>query len=248
MSHEQGTKLVHPNGEKKSHGVADELDWDMDMVEDDPLEEANHLESTFYKEGYESGAAHGRLHGLFEGRELGREKAWELWEEVGYYEGWAQAWVGVLEKKVAKGSSGSGRGKDARALSHAQTLLELIKSFPTTNPSAAITQSDPSATSDASAVPPGSTSGTAPPDLATLLSNIRARYRLLCSSLNVRPRLAGAVIVEANPGSGAAAASAASASEGTAAAPAGGQGGAAEGVVEGIEGPMKGVDTRQLRF
>ncbi len=49
--------------------------------------------------------------------------------------------------------------------------------------------------------------------------SIRARYRLLCTSLGTRPRLTAA-----KDGSERAA------------------------VVEGIEGPMKGVDTRQLRF
>lgn len=56
-------------------------------------------------------------------------------------------------------------------------------------------------------------------DLEGLLMSIRARYRLLCTSLGTRPRLTAA-----KDGSERAA------------------------VVEGIEGPMKGVDTRQLRF
>lgn len=62
----------------------------------------------FYDEGYASGHAHGKLHGLFEGRQLGLEKAWEIWEEVGFYEGFAA----VVERKLAAGS-GSGR-KDAK--------------------------------------------------------------------------------------------------------------------------------------
>lgn len=77
-------------------------------------------------------------------------------------------------------------------------------------------------------------------DLPTLLSSIRVRYKLLCSSLGIRPRLTTTSNkdgqVDLNPddqlGSGS-------------------DGGArvrGEGIVEGIEGPMKGVDTRQLRF
>lgn len=57
-------------------------------------------------------------------------------------------------------------------------------------------------------------------DLEALLMSIRARYRLLCTSVGARPRLTAA-----RDGSEASTA-----------------------VVEGIEGPMKGVDTRQLRF
>lgn len=65
----------------------------------------------FYAEGWQSGYDHGRLHGLFEGRELGREKGWEIWEEVGFYEGWARFYLGMLSRKgVVEG----GRGKDSR--------------------------------------------------------------------------------------------------------------------------------------
>lgn len=67
----------------------------------------------FYAEGYESGHAHGRLHGLFEGRALGQEKAWEIWEEVGFYEGFAEYWLGVLggEGQTERGGT---KGKEAR--------------------------------------------------------------------------------------------------------------------------------------
>lgn len=65
-------------------------------------------DSRFYNEGYAAGHAHGKLHGLFEGRQLGLEKAWEIWEEVGFYEGFAA----VAERKLAT-SGGSGR-KDAK--------------------------------------------------------------------------------------------------------------------------------------
>jgi hypothetical protein len=54
----------------------------------------------FYEEGYRSGFDHGRLHGLFEGRALGQEKCFELWEEVGYYEGFAGFWVGALSRSM----------------------------------------------------------------------------------------------------------------------------------------------------
>ena len=64
--------------------------------------------------------------------------------------------------------------------------------------------------------------------MSALLQSIRARYRLLCSSLSVRPRL------------GVAGAGSSGAGEGDA---------GNEGyVVEGIEGPMKGVNTKQLLY
>ena len=65
----------------------------------------------FFAEGYAAGHAHGKLHGTFEGREIGREKAFELWEEVGYYEGWAGFWIEVLQRK---GVMDGGRGKESR--------------------------------------------------------------------------------------------------------------------------------------
>jgi hypothetical protein len=44
---------------------------------------------SFFKHGYIDGYAHGRTHGLIEGRAAGKEKGIELWEEVGYYQGFA---------------------------------------------------------------------------------------------------------------------------------------------------------------
>lgn len=63
---------------------------------------------SFYTQGYQEGYDHGRLHGLFEGREIGKEKGYELWEEVGYYEGWAGFYLSQL------GEGGEAKGKEAR--------------------------------------------------------------------------------------------------------------------------------------
>lgn len=107
-----------------------------------------------------------------------------------------------------------------RALNHARQLLKLINTFPTSNTS--------QTASDASSNAIGDGEGrlsTDEVDLPALLSSIRARYRLLCTSLGVRPRL-----VAASAGA-------------TAEDETGG-----EKVVEGIEGPMKGVDTRKLLY
>jgi hypothetical protein len=53
----------------------------------------------FYDEGYQDGFSHGRIHGLIEGRALGREKGFEMWEELGFYEGFAKTWMAVLVKQ-----------------------------------------------------------------------------------------------------------------------------------------------------
>jgi hypothetical protein len=86
-------------------------------------------------------------------------------------------------------------------LNHAKVLIDLINQFPTQN------------TPEAGEI-----------DLTTLVSNIRARYRLLCASLGVKPRLAAAPSTTSNEGGG----------EGN--------------MVEGVEGPIKGVDTSKLKF
>jgi len=51
----------------------------------------------FYDEGYEDGFTHGRIHGLIEGRALGREKGYEMFEELGFYEGFALTWKKIYE-------------------------------------------------------------------------------------------------------------------------------------------------------
>ena len=51
----------------------------------------------FYDKGYEDGFAHGRIHGLIEGRALGREKGYEMFEELGFYEGFASTWKKIYE-------------------------------------------------------------------------------------------------------------------------------------------------------
>ena len=87
-------------------------------------------------------------------------------------------------------------------MNHAKVLIDLINQFPTQN-----------------------TPETVEIDLTTLVSNIRARYRLLCASLGVKPRLAAAPTTTVN-----------------------GDGGGEGSMVEGVEGPIKGVDTSKLKF
>ncbi|WWC91259.1 uncharacterized protein L201_006202 [Kwoniella dendrophila CBS 6074] len=204
--------------------------------EDDVLDEITNMESKFYQQGYQDGFDHGKLHGLFEGRELGKEKAWELWEEVGFYQGLAETYITLLNnnEELIKGKDGIGgaglgggrKGKDARIINHAQILLGLIDSFPTINPSQPQSSSNPPTSTSESVLSSGLESKEI--DLSNLISNIRSRYKLLCSSLNIKPRLQTAQFIEAIPGSGAS--------------------NITSEVQEGIEGPVKGVDTRQLRF
>ncbi|KAF9264658.1 DUF1715-domain-containing protein [Marasmius fiardii PR-910] len=129
------------------------------MADTFDLESLVHLEQTFYDSGYEDGHAHGRIHGLIEGRALGREKGYEMWEELGFYEGFALLWksICVLE------------GRDDRAFNHVKHLLTLISQFPRVNPSTTDTE--------------GSF------DIPKLFRQIRSRYKALCAILGVRPSL-----------------------------------------------------------
>jgi len=82
-----------------------------------------------------------------------------MWEELGFYEGFALTWRAVLTKQ--------GLAQD-RASLHVKHLLDLISRFPRINPSA----SEPSAQ-----------------DISHLLQQIRSKYRILCSTIAVKPSL-----------------------------------------------------------
>ncbi|KAJ8594997.1 DUF1715-domain-containing protein [Rhizopogon salebrosus TDB-379] len=134
------------------------------MADEFDLEALVHLEQTFYDAGYTDGFAHGRIHGLIEGRALGREKGFEIWEEIGFYEGFANTWQAIY---AMNGHS------DQRAVHHIKHLLDLISQFPRINPSA-------------TAVASGVTEDI---DISKLQRQIRSRYKALCASLGVKPTL-----------------------------------------------------------
>jgi len=117
--------------------------------------------TSFYDSGYEDGFTHGHIHGLIEGRALGREKGFEMWEEIGFYEGFALTWKAILRQQSKE---------DDRSFQHIRHLLEHISQFPRVNPSV----SDDAASSI---------------DLSRLVRQIRSRYKALCSTLGVHPRL-----------------------------------------------------------
>ncbi|KAI0773094.1 DUF1715-domain-containing protein [Trametes elegans] len=129
------------------------------------LEELVNVEQTFYEDGYQSGFAHGRIHGSIEGRALGREKGFEMWEELGFYEGFAIMWKAIVSSQPAP---------DERTLNHIRHLLELIAQFPRENPSA------------------GGADAQGELDIPKLFRQIRSRYKLLCATLGVRPTLRAA--------------------------------------------------------
>ncbi|KAF9235140.1 hypothetical protein BU15DRAFT_51759 [Melanogaster broomeanus] len=139
------------------------------MADTFDLEELVHLEQTFYDAGYADGAAHGRIHGLIEGRALGREKGFEIWEEIGFYEGFARAWQAVCARR--RRGDGGHQDQDQRAVHHIEHLLDLVRQFPTVNPS------------------PREGEGEGEVDISKLQRQIRSRYKALCASLGVRPTL-----------------------------------------------------------
>ncbi|KAF8893719.1 hypothetical protein CPB84DRAFT_1682878 [Gymnopilus junonius] len=149
------------------------------MYSEFDLEALLHVEQSFYDAGYQDGFAHGRIHGLIEGRALGREKGFEIWEELGFYEGFALTWRALLVKQ----------GKEdeyvyifsQRPSQHIRYLLNSISQIPRINPS------DTSAHSE---------EASEELDIPKLLWQIRSRYKVLCSSLGVRPRLLPAESLE----------------------------------------------------
>ncbi|TFK69912.1 DUF1715-domain-containing protein [Pluteus cervinus] len=141
------------------------------MADQFDLESLVTLEQTFYDQGYEDGHAHGRIHGLIEGRALGREKGFEMWEELGFYQGFATMWRSIY---IAQNR------QDERALHHIKHLLDLISQFPKVNPSTA-----PTTTVEIGGA-------TTEVDIEKLFRQIRSRYKALCSTLGVRPSLRAA--------------------------------------------------------
>jgi len=106
---------------------------------------------------------------------MGREKGFELWEEVGFYEGFARFWRALLvrDKRRAGMKEGEECAQPGRACHHITALEALIARFPITNPSDA---TSPTPTEEV--------------DIAALMAQIRARYKALCASLGVKPRMA----------------------------------------------------------
>ncbi|KAL7415380.1 hypothetical protein BDY24DRAFT_439800 [Mrakia frigida] len=151
------------------------------------IDALNHLEETFYSSGFQEGYAHGALHGTFEGRALGKEKAFELWEEVGFYEGMGLFWKDLLEAQAVEGA------KESRPLQNLHQLLSLVSLFPTINLSSPDAPASPSSQTNSSS---------SEPDLSALLERIRARYKLTCSSLGIRPRLTAAKMTDADEEAG----------------------------------------------
>jgi len=125
--------------------------------------------SRFYDEGYGDGFTHGRIHGLIEGRALGREKGYEMFEELGFYEGFALTWKKIYES--------TGRSED-RAIHNIRVLLDAIAQFPRANSSPSRTSSEPDPSAEV--------------DIPRLFRQIRARYKALCAILGVRPSLRAA--------------------------------------------------------
>ncbi|KAF7784957.1 hypothetical protein Agabi119p4_1122 [Agaricus bisporus var. burnettii] len=137
------------------------------------LDSLTNLEEKFYQDGYQDGYDHGRKHGYHEGKVLGSEKGYEMWEELAFYQGFATTWQTFLLQH--------GSNTDDRILSNIKRLLDLIQEFPKTNPT---TNTDKSSDNEL--------------DVEKLFSRIRSRYRVLCSSLGIPPRLRTAAISDQN--------------------------------------------------
>ena len=109
-----------------------------------------------------------------------------MWEEVGYYNGFALFWKACLDAKPDSGwepipgfyQSSTSDIFSRRASHHTRQLLEAITKFPLVNPSS-LSQRPVGVQPDDSA----------PVDMMKLLTQIRIRYKALCSTLGVKPRL-----------------------------------------------------------
>ncbi|KAG8990341.1 hypothetical protein FRB94_011432 [Tulasnella sp. JGI-2019a] len=152
------------------------------------LEDLTNLEQAFYDKGYKDGHDHGRIHGLIEGRALGREKGYEIWEEVGFYQGFALFWSAILHART--------EDKQSRTLRNITQLIELIAQYPTQNPSH-LTHPPPNINAQGEHSL-GPTMDTLMDDVSSVavppldMTRIRTKYRMICATLGVKPRLAPA--------------------------------------------------------
>lgn len=115
-----------------------------------------------------------------------------MWEEVGFYLGFASVWKCFLEAQqeqkcvlIIKGISFLSLMRlSSRALSHLSHLTESISSFPISN--------GPGKWHDLSMdikIDWLSGPGGVEVDISQLLYRIRARYKATCATIGVRPRL-----------------------------------------------------------
>ncbi|KAF8310956.1 hypothetical protein DL93DRAFT_2061512 [Clavulina sp. PMI_390] len=126
-----------------------------------------HTLCSFFQHGYADGYAHGRIHGLIEGRAAGKEKGLELWEEVGYYRGFALFWKSVHANDPS-----------SRVYHHITSIMTAIDQFPLVNPKPQPATETESEGADEQL------------DVSKLLTQIRSRHKVLCSALGVpAPRL-----------------------------------------------------------
>ncbi|WFC93603.1 hypothetical protein MBRA1_000224 [Malassezia brasiliensis] len=139
------------------------------------------LNSLAYAAGYKQGVDQGERFGHGEGRLLGREKGFELWEELGYYLGMIHTWRRILEQE-----RGSGSRKTQKQLQHLGNLESLVQQMPM--------QNDSSVLHDEHAPTSNDDDDESEPGLQRLLERIRARYKLVSSSLaavGIQPGRAG---------------------------------------------------------
>lgn len=127
------------------------------------------LTSRAYQEGFEQGRAHGERFGVFEGRAIGREKGIEIWDELGYYLGMCQIWRRALTARNAAGETPT--RKVQKQLQHLANLEALVYDMPDINDAGVAQTSDNNHTGDQDI------------SLEKLLERIRARYKLVCTSL-----------------------------------------------------------------
>lgn len=134
-----------------------------------------------------------------EGRALGREKGFELWEEVGFYKGFALFWSStspapadekrrsVVEPSICTQLTDT--AFPSRTVRHAVQLLHLIADFPRHNPSHLVERSQNAE---------DSLKGF---QNSLDMTKIRSKYRLLCASLNLPTRSRESAAAAQNPSS-----------------------------------------------
>ncbi|TRM66237.1 copper amine oxidase [Schizophyllum amplum] len=179
-------------GSKDTHSVAAFTNGDaagtVIMSDAFDLEALVHVEQDFYDSGYKDGHDHGRIHGLIEGRALGREKGFEMWEELGFYQGFAMMWQSIYTLQ--------GRTDECVvSVKGAAPVTELLR-----QPRDAPHQAPLEPHCAVPRVNPSSADASSELDIPKLFRQIRSRYKALCATLGVRPSLRASTDGEAAEG------------------------------------------------
>ncbi|KAG0150881.1 hypothetical protein CROQUDRAFT_37511 [Cronartium quercuum f. sp. fusiforme G11] len=140
----------------------------------DSIDPLNHLEETFFQNGFKVGEHEGERLGHLDGFELGLRSGFKIWEELGFY-------LAHLKLMSFQLQTMNEERRALRLESKLRGFVKLIESFPTENKYTVTTDLHSEAPYENQAQPEN--------DMVTLLNVIRSRYKICCTIVGMKPRI-----------------------------------------------------------